>query len=160
MKIFINHNNVETRRRDFWFSCSIFHFRFWTLGSLKGKQRFIRLESLCWRYCAGLRSFSLYFTPSIQPGSSKSKQAPCIWISPGLHPILSPLSEPPPVCPPRLPFISRILHRHKSAASLPWCCQTPVLFVLLLPLRSAGSTLEEQTGRLLASMADWLAVSR
>jgi hypothetical protein len=139
---------------ELWFSCYIFHYRFWTRGCLEGKQRFIRLESWCWRCCARLRSFSLFFTPSIQPGrqagSSRSKQAPCLWISPGLHPILSPLSEPPPVCPPRLPFISRILHRHKSAASLPWSCQTPVLFVLLLPLRSASSTLEQQTGRLLA----------
>lgn len=83
----------------------------------------------------------------IQPGSSKS----CIWISPGLHPILSPLSEPPPVCPPRLPFISRILHRHKSVASLPWSCQPPVPFLLLLlPLRSASTVLEQQTRRLLA----------
>lgn len=148
---------------ELWFSSSIFYFPFWTRDSLKGKQSFVLLESWRWRYRAGLRSFCLYFTPSIQPGSSRSKQAPCIWISPGLHPILSPLLEPPPVCPPRLPFISRILHRHKSAASLPWSCH-PIRTAAATPVgRQAGSTLEQETGQAacwLKWLTGWLSVWR
>ena len=146
---------------ELWFSCSIFHFRFWTHGCLKGKQRFIRLESWCWRYCAGLRSFSLYFTPSIQPGSSRSKQAPCIWISPGLHPILSPLSEHRlsvrRACPSFLAFSIAINQQHRchGAARLPsysYCCCHSARPAARWNNRQAACWLKWLTG--------WLAVSR